>query len=181
MKTILGLLQIIGSLGLFLFGIKLLSEGLQKSAGNRMKSILRLMTKNRAISIVTGIVITSIIQSSSATTVMVVSFVNAGLMELVQAIGVILGANIGTTFTGWLVALLGFSMDITILALTSIAIAAPLMFSKRSKKRDLADVLLGFGILFLGLNLMSNSMPDISESAQVMHYQIGRASCRERV
>ena len=86
MKTILGLLQIIGSLGLFLFGIKLLSEGLQKSAGNRMKSILRLMTKNRAISIVTGIVITSIIQSSSATTVMVVSFVNAGLMELVQAI-----------------------------------------------------------------------------------------------
>ena len=170
MKTILGLLQIIGSLGLFLFGIKLLSEGLQKSAGNRMKSILRLMTKNRAISIVTGIVITFIIQSSSATTVMVVSFVNAGLMELVQAIGVILGANIGTTFTGWLVALLGFSMDITILALTSIAIAAPLMFSKRSKKRDLADVLLGFGILFLGLNLMSNSMPDISENVQVMHY-----------
>ena len=91
-------------------------------------------------------------------------------MELVQAIGVILGANIGTTFTGWLVALLGFSMDISILALTSIDIAAPLMFSKRSKKRDLADVLLGFGILFLGLNLMSNSMPDISENVQVMHY-----------
>lgn len=170
MKVIIGLLQIIGSLGLFLFGIKLLSEGLQKSAGNKMKSILRLMTKNRTISIVTGIIITTIIQSSSATTVMVVSFVNAGLMELVQAIGVILGANIGTTFTGWLVALLGFSMDITILALTAIAIAAPLMFSKRSKKRDLADVLLGFGILFLGLNLMSASMPDISESAQVMQY-----------
>ncbi|HPY11485.1 MAG TPA: Na/Pi cotransporter family protein [Sphaerochaeta sp.] len=170
MKTILGLLQIIGSLGLFLFGIKMLSEGLQKSAGNKMKSILRLMTKNRAISIVTGILITILIQSSSATTVMVVSFVNAGLMELVQAIGVILGANIGTTFTGWLVALLGFSMDITILALTAIAIAVPLMFSKRRKKRDLADMLLGFGILFLGLNFMSNSIPDISQNVKIMEF-----------
>ncbi len=170
MKTIFGLLQIIGSLGLFLFGIKLLSEGLQKSAGNRMKAVLRLMTKNRAISVVTGIVITILIQSSSATTVMVVSFVNAGLMELVQAIGVILGANIGTTFTGWLVALLGFSMDITILALTAIAIAAPLMFSKRSRKRDLADMLLGFGILFLGLNFMGNSIPDISRNVKIMEF-----------
>ncbi|MFA5448200.1 MAG: Na/Pi cotransporter family protein [Sphaerochaeta sp.] len=170
MSMIVGLLQIVGSLGLFLFGIKMLSEGLQKSAGHRMKAILRLMTKNRSISIVTGILITILIQSSSATTVMVVSFVNAGLMNLVQAIGVILGANIGTTFTGWLVALLGFSMDITILALASIAIAAPLMFSKRSRKRDVADILLGFGILFLGLNLMSNSMPDISENVEVMRY-----------
>lgn len=170
MNTILSLLQIIGSLGLFLFGIKMLSEGLQKSAGNRMKAILRLMTKNRAISIVTGIIITILIQSSSATTVMVVSFVNAGLMNLIQAIGVILGANIGTTFTGWLVALLGFSMDITILALTAIAIAAPLMFSKRSKKRDLADMLLGFGILFLGLNFMSHAIPDISTNESVMAF-----------
>ena len=107
MKTIVILFQIVGSLGLFLFGIKLLSEGLQKSAGDKMKAILKLMTKNRFISIMTGLLITIIIQSSSATTVMVVSCVNAGLMGLTQAIGVILGANIGTTFTGWLVALLG--------------------------------------------------------------------------
>ncbi len=170
MNMIFGLLQAVGSLGLFLFGIKLLSEGLQKSAGNRMKAVLRLMTKNRAISIVTGIIITILVQSSSATTVMVVSFVNAGLMNLIQAIGVILGANIGTTLTGWLVALLGFSMNITILALTAIAIAAPLMFSKRSKKRDIADILLGFGVLFLGLNFMSQAMPDISGNEQIMRF-----------
>lgn len=111
MNTIVIFFQIVGSLGLFLFGIKLLSEGLQKTAGDKMKAVLKLMTKNRLVSILTGILITIIIQSSSATTVMVVSFVNAGLMGgLTQAIGVILGANIGTTFTGWLVALLGSSL-----------------------------------------------------------------------
>ncbi len=162
--------QIIGSLGLFLFGIKLLSEGLQKSAGDKMKAILRLMTKNRFISIMTGLLITVIIQSSSATTVMVVSFVNAGLMGLTQAIGVILGANIGTTFTGWLVALLGFKMDITVLALFAIAFAAPMMFSKKTKTRDIADILLGFGILFLGLDFMSHSMPDITGNVDALAF-----------
>ncbi|NLK06632.1 MAG: Na/Pi cotransporter family protein [Spirochaetales bacterium] len=170
MKTIMIFFQIVGSLGLFLFGIKLLSEGLQKSAGDKMKAILKLMTKNRLVSIITGILITIIIQSSSATTVMVVSFVNAGLMGLTQAIGVILGANIGTTFTGWMVALLGFKMDITILALVSIAFAAPMMFSKKSKTRDAADVLLGFGILFLGLNFMSHSMPDITGNVDALAF-----------
>ncbi len=162
--------QVIGSLGLFLYGMKMLSEGLQKSAGSRMKAILKLMTKNRFISIITGIVITIIIQSSSATTVMVVSFVNAGLMELIQAIGVILGANIGTTFTGWIVALLGFQMDISLLALTSIAFALPMMFSRRSRNRDKSDVLLGFGLLFLGLNFMSNSIPDLSANTQALAF-----------
>jgi phosphate:Na+ symporter len=170
MKTIMIFFQIVGSLGLFLFGIKLLSEGLQKSAGDKMKAILKLMTKNRLVSIITGILITIIIQSSSATTVMVVSFVNAGLMGLTQAIGVILGANIGTTFTGWMVALLGFKVDITILALVSIAFAAPMMFSKKSKTRDAADVLLGFGILFLGLNFMSHSMPDITGNVDALAF-----------
>ncbi|MGE4583710.1 MAG: Na/Pi cotransporter family protein [Sphaerochaeta sp.] len=170
MKTITIFFQIVGSLGLFLFGIKLLSEGLQKSAGDKMKAILRLMTKNRFVSILTGLLITVIIQSSSATTVMVVSFVNAGLMGLTQAIGVILGANIGTTFTGWLVALLGFKLDITVLALFSIAIAAPMMFSKKNKTRDVADVLLGFGILFLGLNFMSHSIPDITGNVEVLSF-----------
>ncbi|WP_293909015.1 Na/Pi cotransporter family protein, partial [Sphaerochaeta sp. UBA5836] len=162
--------QIAGSLGLFLFGIKLLSEGLQKSAGDKMKAVLKLMTKNRFVSIMTGLLITIIIQSSSATTVMVVSFVNAGLMGLTQAIGVILGANIGTTFTGWLVALLGFKMDITSLALVSIAFAAPMMFSKKTKTRDAADVLLGFGVLFLGLNFMSHSIPDITGNIEVLEF-----------
>ena len=170
MKTIVIFFQIVGSLGLFLFGIKLLSEGLQKSAGDKMKAVLKLMTKNRLVSIFTGLLITIIIQSSSATTVMVVSFVNAGLMGLTQAIGVILGANIGTTFTGWMVALLGFKIDITILALVSIAFAAPMMFSKKSKTRDGADVLLGFGILFLGLNFMSHSMPDITGNVDALAF-----------
>ena len=170
MKTIVSFFQIVGSLGLFLFGIKLLSEGLQKSAGDKMKAILKLMTKNRFVSIMTGILITIIVQSSSATTVMVVSFVNAGLMGLTQAIGVILGANIGTTFTGWMVALLGFKMDITVLALVSIAFAAPLMFSKKNKTREIADVLLGFGVLFLGLNYMSHSMPDVTGNVEALAF-----------
>jgi phosphate:Na+ symporter len=170
MKAVIIFFQIIGSLGLFLYGMKLLSEGLQKSAGNRMKAILNMMTKNRFVSIMTGVIITVIIQSSSATTVMVVSFVNAGLMELIQAIGVILGANIGTTVTGWIVALLGFKMNISLLALTAIAFALPLMFSKRSRNRDKSDVLLGFGLLFLGLNSMSNSIPSLSDNPQALAF-----------
>ena len=167
------LFQIVGSLGLFLYGIKLLSEGLQKSAGDKMKAILKLMTKNRFVSVLTGIIITVLIQSSSATTVMVVSFVNAGLMDLVQAIGVILGANIGTTFTGWMVALLGFKLDISLLALVSIAFAAPMMFSKKNKTREVADVLLGFGLLFLGLNFMQHSMPDLTGNVDALAF-LGR-------
>ena len=170
MNILMTLFKIVGSLGLFLYGIKLLSEGLQKTAGNRLKAILRLMTKNRFVSVLTGIIITILIQSSSATTVMVVSFVNAGLMDLFQAIGVILGANIGTTFTGWLVALLGFSMDISTLALVAIAIGVPMMFSKKSHIRDLADVMLGFGLLFLGLNFMQKSMPDLSGNVDALAF-----------
>jgi phosphate:Na+ symporter len=135
-----------------------------------MKAILRLMTRNRLISVMTGILITVLIQSSSATTVMVVSFVNAGLMDLIQAIGVILGANIGTTFTGWLVAILGFKLDISMLALIAIAFAAPMMFSKKSKTREIADILLGFGLLFLGLESMQHSMPDITGNVEVLSF-----------
>ncbi len=135
-----------------------------------MKAILRLMTKNRFISVMTGILITMLIQSSSATTVMVVSFVNAGLMDLIQAIGVILGANIGTTFTGWLVAILGFKLDISSLALVAIAFAAPMMFSKKAKTREIADILLGFGLLFLGLSSMQHAMPDISGNVGVLSF-----------
>lgn len=170
MNAILTIFKIAGSLGLFLYGMKILSDGLQKAAGNKMKNFLQLMTKNRFLSVLTGLLITVIIQSSSATTVMVVSFVNASLINLVQAIGVIIGANIGTTITGWIVAILGFSMDITVLALCSIAIALPLMFSSHTKRREVAEIFLGFGLLFFGLTYLQLSMPDISQHQGVMEF-----------
>ncbi len=170
MNAILTILEIAGSLGLFLYGMKILSDGLQKSAGNKMKSILHMMTSNRLFAVLTGLLITMIIQSSSATTVMVVSFVNASLMNLTQAIGVILGANIGTTVTGWIVAILGFSMDITVLALCAIAIALPMMFSNKIKLKDISEIFLGFGLLFMGLEFLQSSMPDIGEHQEVLQF-----------
>jgi len=170
MLVFVTVLSVAGSLGLFLYGMKLLSEGLQKTAGDKLKNILKMMTKNRFISVMTGIIITILVQSSSATTVMVVSFVNAGLMSLVEAIGVIFGANIGTTFTGWIVAILGFKMDISLLALGSIGISAPMMFSKKLKTKEKADVFLGFGLLFLGLHFMQASMPDLSGNVEVLSW-----------
>lgn len=170
MNILLTIFKIAGSLGLFLYGMKILSDGLQKSAGNKMKDILHMMTGNRFTAVLTGVLITMIIQSSSATTVMVVSFVNASLMNLTQAIGVILGANIGTTVTGWIVAILGFQMDITMLALVAIAIALPLMFSSKVKPRELSEIFLGFGLLFLGLEYLQSSMPDISNNTGVLSF-----------
>ncbi len=157
------LIQIIGSVGLFLFGMQMLSDGLQKAAGSRLKSILSIMTSNRVMGVLTGIIITLVIQSSSATTVMVVSFVSAGLMTLTQAIGVILGANIGTTVTAWIISLLGFKMDISMLALASIAVSLPFLFSKSTKKRELSEVLMGFGLLFIGIEFLQSSMPDVTQ------------------
>ena len=170
MSILITLIRITGSVGLFLYGMKILSDGLQKSAGNKLKSFLELMTSNRFMAVFTGLLITVIIQSSSATTVMVVSFVNAGLMNLVQAIGVIMGANIGTTVTGWIVAILGFSMDITVLSLFAIAIALPLMFSKGTKKREISEIFLGFGFLFLGLEFLQSSMPDVSGHTEILQF-----------
>lgn len=164
------LIRIIGSVGLFLYGMKILSDGLQKSAGSKLKGFLQMMTSNRLVAVITGLFITMIIQSSSATTVMVVSFVNANLMSLTQAIGVIMGANIGTTITGWIVAILGFQMDITVLSLTAIAIALPLMFSRGIKKREISEIFLGFGFLFLGLEFLQASMPDITAYPQIPEF-----------
>lgn len=164
------LLQIAGSLGLFLFGMKIMSEGIQKAAGNRMKAILRFMTGNRFAAVFTGLAITAIIQSSSATTVMVVSFVNAGLMNLTQSIGVILGANIGTTVTGWLVAILGFKVKVSALAIPAIGIGFPFLFIKKLKRQDLGEILIGFGLLFLGLSFLKNSVPDISHNPDALHF-----------
>lgn len=170
MNTLGQVLEIIGSLGLFLYGMKVMSEGIQNSAGDRMKAILKLMTGNRFAAVFTGFAITAIVQSSSATTVMVVSFVNASLMNLTQAIGVILGANIGTTVTGWIVAILGFKVKVTALAIPSIAIGFPFLFIKKLKHRDFGEVLIGFGLLFLGLGFLKDAVPDISDYPEMLEF-----------
>jgi phosphate:Na+ symporter len=153
--------SIVGSLGLFLYGMKVMSDGIQQNAGNRLQKFLNLMTGNRFTAVLTGLIVTAIIQSSSATTVMVVSFVNAGLLTLTQSIGVIMGANIGTTVTAWIVSLIGFSMKISALAIPAIGIGF-IMKTIRWKHKDLGDVLLGFGLLFLGLDFLTKSMPTLT-------------------
>lgn len=154
------LLKLIGSLALFLYGMKLMSESLQKLAGNKMRQILTAMTSNRVTGVLTGLFITALIQSSSATTVMVVSFVNAGLLDLVGSIGVILGANIGTTITSWLVAILGLGkFSISDLALPIIGCTLPLLFSKKRSRKNWGEMFVGFGLLFLALRFLQESMP----------------------
>lgn len=157
------LLQIIGALGVFLFGMKVMSDGLQKSAGQKLQSILNFMTQNRFMGVMTGVFVTSIIQSSSATTVMIVSFVNAGLLSLPQAISTIMGANIGTTVTTWIVSYLGFKVSVSVIALPIVGFGLPFMFSKQKKYRDFGDFLIGFGILFIGLGLLKDCVPDITQ------------------
>ena len=154
------LLKLIGSLGVFLYGMKLMSESLQKLAGNKMRQILTAMTSNRVTGVLTGIFITALIQSSSATTVMVVSFVNAGLLDLVGSIGVILGANVGTTVTSWLVAVLGLGkFSMSDLALPIIGCTLPLLFSKKRSRKNWGEMFVGFGLLFLALRFLQESLP----------------------
>lgn len=167
---IYSILKIAGSLGLFLYGMKVMSDGIQKTAGDGLQKVLNYMTINRFAAALTGFVVTALVQSSSATTVMVVSFVNAGLLSLTQAIGVIMGANIGTTVTGWIVALIGFKFSIVTIALPAIGIGLPLVFSKRLGKQDLGEVLIGFGILFLGLDFLKGSVPDIKNHPEYLEF-----------
>ncbi|MDC7228183.1 MAG: Na/Pi cotransporter family protein [Spirochaetales bacterium] len=167
---IYSILKIAGSLGLFLYGMKVMSDGIQKTAGDRLQKVLNYMTINRFAAALTGFVVTTLVQSSSATTVMVVSFVNAGLLSLTQSIGVIMGANIGTTVTGWIVALIGFKFSIVTIALPAIGIGLPLVFSKRLGKQDLGEVLIGFGILFLGLDFLKGSVPDIKHHPEYLEF-----------
>ena len=156
------LLKLVGSLGLFIYGMKIMSEGIQKFAGNKMRELLGKMTNNKFAGIFTGFLTTSVIQSSSATTVMVVSFVNAGLLNLKQAIGVIMGANIGTTITAFLVLGLGFGkVSLGTYAIPIIAIGLPLIFTKKDKLRSFGDFLIGFALLFMGLDALKGSVPDI--------------------
>ena len=157
MDTLMNLLSLVGSLGLFLYGMKIMSEGLQKVAGDRLRSILAAMTKNRVMGVFTGILITAAIQSSSATTVMVVSFVNAGLMTLAQSIGVIMGANVGTTVTAWIISIIGFKMDIALGARPRLALGLPRMFAGKSSRTSWGEVLFGFSFLFMGLSSLQRS------------------------
>lgn len=155
--TLINIFSLIGSLGLFLYGMKIMSEGLEKFAGDRLRAILAAMTKNRLMGVLTGVGITALIQSSSATTVMVVSFVNAGLMTLRQSIGVIMGANIGTTVTAWIISAVGFKVNISAFAIPLLAIGLPLMFSSKSKNKSMGEFIFGFSFLFMGLKFLQDS------------------------
>ena len=155
---------------MFLYGMNLMSSGLQKAAGDRLRGFLSAMTSSPFKGVLTGLGITSVIQSSSATTVMVVSFVNAGLLTLAQAISVIMGANIGTTVTAWLVAWLGFKADISILAVPLMAVGFILSISKQDRRRNISELIVGFSLLFLGLSLMKNSVPDLQQTPEVLSF-----------
>lgn len=163
-------LQLIGALGIFIFGMKIFSEGLQKIAGNRLKGILSGMTRNRLTGVLTGLGTTAITQSSTTTTVMAVSFVNAGLLSFVQSTGVIMGANIGTTITAWIVALFGFKMQITPIAMALIGIFFAFLFSKNQRWRNIAETMVGFGILFIGLEFIKNGVPDIGSNPELLSF-----------
>ncbi|MBR5300024.1 MAG: Na/Pi cotransporter family protein [Bacteroidales bacterium] len=169
----MGILQfftLFGAMGMFLYGMNLMSSGLQKAAGDRLRGFLSAMTSNPFKRVMTGVGITALIQSSSATTVMVVSFVNAGLLTLVQAIGVIMGANIGTTITAWMVSLLGFKADISILAVPLMLLGFLFSNSKKNQKKNIGELIVGFSLLFLGLSFMKESVPDLKQTPEVLEF-----------
>lgn len=163
-------LELLGALGFFIYGMKVMSDGIQKTAGSKLRDILRGMTRNRYLGVFTGFIITCLVQSSSATTVMVVSFANAGLLNLIESIGVIMGANIGTTVTAWLIAFFGFKVKISSFALPIIAIGFPMMFAKRSTTRSLSEVFIGFALLFLGLDALKNAVPDLNQNPDFLNF-----------
>lgn len=165
--TLLDFLGLLGAVGLFLYGMKVMSEGLQKAAGDRLRNILSVMTRNRFTGLITGCAITALIQSSSASTVMVVSFVNAGLMTLAQSMAVIFGANVGTTFTAWVIALFGFKVDVSVAVLPMICVAVILLFSNKSKAKSMGEFLIGFAFLFMGLNMISSYVPDLQSNPEM--------------
>ena len=168
--SFLDFLCLIGSVGLFLYGMKVMSEGLQKAAGDRLRNILSAMTRNRFTGTITGFAITALIQSSSASTVMVVSFVNAGLMTLAQSMAVIFGANVGTTFTAWVIALFGFKVNISAFVLPLIGLAVPLLFSKKGRTKSIGEFLVGFSFLFMGLDMISLYVPDLQSNPEMFAF-----------
>ncbi|MFQ3225373.1 MAG: phosphate:Na+ symporter, partial [Lentimonas sp.] len=161
---------IFGALGLFLYGMKVMSEGLQKVSGEGLRTLIRNMTRNRFSGIVSGTLMTTLVQSSSATTVMIVSFVNARLLTLTESIGMIMGANLGTTTTFWIVAFLGFKFSLAKIALPCVGIGVAMIFFKRPKIRDSGEALIGFGILFLGLSLLKQAVPDVKSNPELFSF-----------
>ena len=174
--SILDFLGLLGAVGLFLYGMKDMSEGLQKAAGDRLRNILSAMTRNPFTGLLTGCLITALIQSSSASTVMVVSFVNAGLMTLQQSMAVIFGANVGTTFTAWIIALFGFKVDVSVAVLPLICVAVVLLFTNKSKSKSIGEFLIGFAFLFMGLNMISDYVPDLQSNPEMFAVLRGYAS-----
>lgn len=156
----------LGGLGLFIYGMHVMASGLQKAAGNKMKRILEIITKNRFLGIIVGAMVTAIIQSSSATTVMVVGFVNAGIMSLAQSVGIIMGANIGTTVTGWIVSSVSWASFLKPEAIAPIAVAigaALVLFAKKNSIKQIGEIIVGFGLLFIGISMMSEGVEPLSK------------------
>lgn len=168
--TVVDFICLLGAVCLFLYGMKVMSEGLQKVAGDRLRNILGAMTRNRVTGVVTGIIITALIQSSSASTVMVVSFVNAGLMTLQQAMAVIFGANVGTTVTTWIISAFSFEVNISDYSILLLAIGVPMLFMKKSAYKSTGEFLIGFCFLFMGLDLISKYVPDLQENPQMLQF-----------
>ena len=164
------ILQLLGALGVFLFGMKVMSDALLLLAGSKMRSILAKMTSNRVLGIGTGFLITSVIQSSSATTLMVVSFANAGLLTLVESIGVIMGANIGTTITAWLITILGFKVSMSTIALPLVGFGFAFTFLKKDQFKNFGTFVIGFALLFIGLQFLKDAMPDIKNNPDILAF-----------
>jgi len=162
--------KILGALAFFIYGMKMMSDGIQKAAGGSLKNILGTMTQNRFIGVISGFLVTALVQSSSATTVMTVSFVNAGIINLTQSAGVLLGANVGTTITAWLVTLLGFKIKISVLSLPLLAVAVPMLFAKKRKVKFYGEFIVGFALLFWGLDELKHAVPDIKHNPDVLNF-----------
>ena len=168
MVNIANILQVLGALAFFIYGMKVMSEGIQKAGGVQLRKVLEMMTKNKFLGVFTGLIITAFVQSSSATTVMTVSFVNAGLLTLVESAGIIMGANIGTTITAWIISILGFQIKLHTLSIPIFALAVPLLFVRRGRFRFWGEFLIGFAILFLGLNFLKESIPALQADSELL-------------
>ncbi|MEM6319939.1 MAG: Na/Pi cotransporter family protein [Bacteroidota bacterium] len=167
---LIDILKVLGALAFFVFGMKIMSEGIQKAGSVQLRKVLSLMTRNRFLGVLTGFLVTAFVQSSSATTVMTVSFVNAGLLSLFESAGIIMGANIGTTITGWIISVLGFQVKLHTLSIPIFAIGVPLTFVKKGKARFWGDFLIGFAILFLGLQFLQESIPTLQNDSEALAF-----------
>lgn len=174
--TIIDFISLLGAVCLFLYGMKVMSEVLQKVAGDRLRTILGVMTKNRVTGVITGVLITALIQSSSASTVMVVSFVNAGLMSMAQSMAVIFGANVGTTFTTWIISAFSFEVNISDYSILLLAVGVPMLFMKKSAYKSMGEFLIGFCFLFMGLDLISQYVPNLQENPEMLKFMSGYTS-----